>query len=138
MILFMSVGAIPRVTGEQYDDFVDAFVSAVNDRWPHVVLHWEDFARNNALRLLNRYRDQLCTFNDDVQGTAAAAIGTLLGALYVTDVPIEEQRICIFGAGSAGCGIANLLLHTLMDFGTSRTSSDAAHLHDRCEWSDFG
>jgi malate dehydrogenase (oxaloacetate-decarboxylating) len=58
----------PRVTGEQYDEFVDVFVSAVNERWPHVVLQWEDFARNNALRLLNRYRNQLCTFNDDVQG----------------------------------------------------------------------
>ena len=113
----------PRVTGEQYDEFVDAFVSAVDERWPHVVLQWEDFARNNALRLLNRYRDRLCSFNDDVQGTAAAATGTLLAALHVTDVPLAEQRICIFGAGSAGCGVANLLLRTLMESGLSEPAA---------------
>ena len=107
----------PRVRGEKYDEFVDVFVSAVRERWPHVVLQWEDFAKNNALRLLDRYRDRLCTFNDDVQGTAAAATGTLLAALHVTGVPVIEQRICIFGAGSAGCGIANLLLRTMIESG---------------------
>jgi malate dehydrogenase (oxaloacetate-decarboxylating) len=107
----------PRVTGERYDEFVEVFVTAVAERWPHVVLQWEDFARNNALRLLDRYRDQLCTFNDDVQGTAAAATGTLLAALQVTGVPISDQKVCIFGAGSAGCGIANLLLRALMASG---------------------
>ncbi|WP_445488910.1 NAD-dependent malic enzyme [Rhodopseudomonas sp. RCAM05734] len=109
----------PRVTGEQYDEFLDAFVVAVNDRWPHVVLQWEDFGRNNALRLLNRYRDRLCTFNDDVQGTAAAATGTLLAALNVTNVPITDQRICILGAGSAGCGIAGLLVRAMVEAGLS-------------------
>src|SRR5258708_6788766 len=113
----------PRVTGEQYDEFVDAFVSAVDERWPHVVLQWEDFARNNALRLLNRYRDRLCSFHDDVQGPAAAATVPLLAALGVTDVPLAEQRICIFGAGSAGCGVANLLLRTLMESGLSESAA---------------
>jgi malate dehydrogenase (oxaloacetate-decarboxylating) len=113
----------PRVSGEIYDEFVDVFVSTVNKRWPHVVLQWEDFAGSNALRLLNRYRNRLCTFNDDVQGTAAAATGTLLAALNVTGVPITDQRICIFGAGSAGCGIANLLLRTMMDSGLSESDA---------------
>jgi len=122
----------PRVTGEQYDEFVDVFVSAVNERWPHVVLQWEDFARNNALRLLNRYRNQLCTFNDDVQGTAAAATGTLLAALNVTGVPIQNQRICIFGAGSARCGIANLLFRTMTESGLSEL--EARRLFRSCRW----
>lgn len=107
----------PRVRGEKYDDFVDVFVSAVKERWPHVLLQWEDFAKNNALRLLDRYRDCLCTFNDDVQGTAAAATGTLLAALRVSGIPITQQRVCIFGAGSAGCGIANLLLRAITESG---------------------
>ncbi len=99
-----------RVRGQQYDDFIEAFVTAINDRWPHVLLQWEDFARNNATRLLDRYRDRLCTFNDDVQGTAAVATGTLLSAINVTGIPLTEQRIVVLGAGSAGCGIASLLL----------------------------
>ena len=76
--------------------------TAVTERWPHVLLQWEDFAKDNATRLLERYRDRLCTFNDDIQGTAAVATGTLLAAINVTGVPLTEQRIAIFGAGSAG------------------------------------
>ena len=70
-----------RIRGQEYDDFVEAFVSAVTRRWPNVLLQWEDFARQNAGRLLERYRDRLCTFNDDIQGTAAVAAGTLLAAI---------------------------------------------------------
>src|SRR6202012_2257922 len=73
-----------RVRGQEYDDFVEAFVSAVKRRWPHILLQWEDFAGSNAARLLERYRDQLCTFNDDIQGTAAVATATLLAAVNVT------------------------------------------------------
>jgi malate dehydrogenase (oxaloacetate-decarboxylating) len=98
-----------RVRGQDYDDFVEEFVSAVIERWPHVLLQWEDFAKPNATRLLERYRNRLCTFNDDIQGTAAVATGTLLAAINVTVKPLKEQRIVIFGAGSAGCGIAGLL-----------------------------
>lgn len=109
-----------RVHGQDYDDFVEEFVSAASERWPHVLLQWEDFAKSNATRLLDRYRDRLCTFNDDIQGTAAVATGTLLSAIQVTGVPITEQRICIVGAGSAGCGIAGLLLEAMVEAGLSR------------------
>ena len=106
-----------RVRGEQYDDFIETFVNAVAKRWPHVLLQWEDFARNNATRLLERYRDRLCTFNDDVQGTAAVATGTLLAAINVTGVPLTEQRVAVMGAGSAGCGIASLIRKAMTDAG---------------------
>jgi malate dehydrogenase (oxaloacetate-decarboxylating) len=109
-----------RVHGQEYDDFVEEFVSAVSERWPHVLLQWEDFAKANATRLLDRYRDRLCTFNDDIQGTAAVATGTLLSAIQVTGVPLANQRICIVGAGSAGCGIAGLLVEAMVEAGLSR------------------
>jgi malate dehydrogenase (oxaloacetate-decarboxylating) len=106
-----------RVRGDAYDDFVEAFVSAIVERWPHVLLQWEDFARNNATRLLERYRDRLCTFNDDVQGTAVVAAGTLLAAVNVTGVPMREQRIAVLGAGGAGSGISALLLRAMIEDG---------------------
>jgi malate dehydrogenase (oxaloacetate-decarboxylating) len=106
-----------RVRGQDYDDFVETFVNAVLERWPRALLQWEDFARANAGRMLQRYRDQLCTFNDDIQGTAAVAAGTLLAAVKVTGQPIRDQRIAIVGAGSAGIGIANLLLRVMIDAG---------------------
>jgi malate dehydrogenase (oxaloacetate-decarboxylating) len=106
-----------RVRGAEYDDFVEAVVAAITRRWPQVLLQWEDFAKGNATRLLDRYRDRLCTFNDDVQGTAAVAAGTLLAAVKVTGVPLTEQRVAVLGAGSAGCGIASLLLKMMMDAG---------------------
>jgi malate dehydrogenase (oxaloacetate-decarboxylating) len=106
-----------RVRGEEYDVFVEEFITAITDRWPHVLLQWEDFAKSNATRLLDRYRDRLCTFNDDIQGTAAVATGTLLSAIEVTGVPLTEQRIAILGAGSAGCGIAGLLMAAMVEAG---------------------
>jgi len=86
-------------------------------RWPRVLLQWEDFAKNNATRLLERYRDRLCTFNDDVQGTAAVATGALLAAINVTGVPLTDQRVAVLGAGSAGCGIAGLIRAAMRDAG---------------------
>ena len=112
-----------RVRGEEYDAFIEEFVSAVAERWPDVLLHWEDFAGSNAARLLERYRDRLCTFNDDIQGTAAIAASTLLAAINVTGVPLTEQRIALLGAGSAGCGIASLLLQAMIDAGASETDA---------------
>ncbi len=114
-----------RVRGEQYDAFVDEFVNAVKKRWPHVLLQWEDFARANATRLLERYRDQLCTFNDDIQGTAAIAVATLLSALNVTGIPLEQQRIVVLGFGTAGIGIANLLLQVMLDKGIPEADARA-------------
>ena len=113
-----------RVRGQEYDDFIEAFVKAVTKRWPHVLLQWEDFAKNNATRLLERYRDKLCTFNDDVQGTAAVATGTLLSAINVTGVPLTEQRIAIMGAGSAGCGIASLIRQAMIEAGLKPAEAD--------------
>jgi malate dehydrogenase (oxaloacetate-decarboxylating) len=112
-----------RVRGAEYDDFVEAFVSAVIARCPHVLLQWEDFAGVNAGRLLERYRDRLCTFNDDIQGTAAVAAGTLLAAINVTGMPLTEQRIVLFGVGSAGIGIATLLLTAMKNAGLSEADA---------------
>ena len=106
-----------RMRGAAYDEFVDAFVDAVRARWPHVLLHWEDFAFGNANRLLARYRDRLCSFNDDIQGTAAIAVGAILSAINVTGVPLAEQRIAVLGAGSAGTGISALLLRAMIEAG---------------------
>jgi len=112
-----------RMRGEAYDAFIATFVDAVRERWPHVLLHWEDFAIGNANRLLARYRDSLCTFNDDIQGTAAIAVGTLLSAINVTGTPLNEQRIAVFGAGSAGTGICALLLRAMVDAGVAEADA---------------
>lgn len=107
----------PRVRGQEYDDFVDTFVSAVMKRWPHILLQWEDFAGVNAAALLERYCDRLCTFNDDIQGTAAVTTATLLAAVNATGVPLSQQRIALFGSGGAGIGIANLLAAAMREEG---------------------
>ena len=122
-----------RVRGEEYDAFVDGFVNSVKKRWPHVLLQWEDFAGSNAARLLARYRDQLCTFNDDIQGTAAVATATLLSAINVTGVPLEQQKIVVFGFGTAGIGITNLLAQFMQDKGlTEQEARDRFYAIDRC------
>jgi malate dehydrogenase (oxaloacetate-decarboxylating) len=114
-----------RVRGPQYEEFVDTFVSAVKRRWPTVLLQWEDFAGVNAARFLARYRDELCTFNDDIQGTAAVATGTLLSAINVTGIPMKEQRIAVLGFGGAGIGISQLILSALQDAGLSKEDAYA-------------
>jgi len=121
-----------RVRGAEYDALIETFVDAVRERWPHVLLHWEDFALRNANRLLARYRDRLCTFNDDIQGTAAIAVGTLLAAVNVTGEPLRNQRIAVFGAGSAGTGICALLRRAMIEAGDSeRDARDRFYLVDR-------
>ncbi len=114
-----------RVRGPEYDRFVDSFVRVVRKRWPHVLLQWEDFAGHNAARLLERYRDVLPSFNDDIQGTAAVAVATLLAAVKLTGVPFAEQRLLVFGFGSAGLGITELLCKALMDAGLSEADARA-------------
>jgi malate dehydrogenase (oxaloacetate-decarboxylating) len=106
-----------RIDEAEYDAFVEEFVSAVTERWPDVLLQWEDFAGHNAGRLLERYRDRLCTFNDDIQSTAAVAAATLMAAVKVTGKPLTEQRVALLGAGSAGCGIASLILKAMVEAG---------------------
>ena len=108
-----------RVRGQDYDAFIESFVTAVMERWPHVLLQWEDFAGANAARLLERYRDRLCTFNDDIQGTAAVATATLLAAINVTGMPLTQQRIAMLGFGSAGVGIASLMVKAMGEAGLS-------------------
>ncbi len=106
-----------RIRGQEYDDFVEAFVTAVQKRWPHILLQWEDFAGVNAARLLARYRHRLCTFNDDIQGTAAVTTATVLAAVNATGVPLSQQTIAMFGAGSAGIGIIDLLIAAMLQEG---------------------
>ena len=121
-----------RIVGAEYDAFVEEFVQAVVERWPHILLQWEDFAGSNASRLLEKYRDRLCTFNDDIQGTASIAAGTLLAAINVTGVKLTDQRIAVLGAGSAGCGISNLLLRAMVDAGLDEDQARASfYLVDR-------
>jgi len=108
-----------RVRGQEYDDFIEAFVAVVERRWPHVLLQWEDFAGVNASRLLDRYRDRLCTFNDDIQGTAAVTTATLLAAVNATGIPLREHTIAMFGTGSAGTGILDLLITEMKQEGLS-------------------
>lgn len=96
-----------RVTGKAYDDFIDAYVAAVRKLFPQAVLHWEDFGATNARRILDRHRDHAATFNDDMQGTGAIVLAGLLNAVKLSQTPWTEQRVVIFGAGTAGCGIAD-------------------------------
>ncbi|MDX5433939.1 MAG: NAD-dependent malic enzyme [Halomonas sp.] len=109
----------PRISQEEYDAFVDQFIAAVKRRWPNVLLQFEDFAQANAVPLLERYRDQLCCFNDDVQGTAAVAVGTLMAACQARDETIADQRVVFVGAGSAGCGIAEQVVVAMQAEGLS-------------------
>jgi len=112
-----------RVRGQEYDDFIEAFVSAVERRWPHILLQWEDFAGENALRILDRYRDRLCTFNDDIQGTAAVTTGALFAAVRATGIPLSDQRIAMFGSGSAGVGIIALLVNAMKEQGLTEAEA---------------
>ncbi|MBL7232112.1 NAD-dependent malic enzyme [Komagataeibacter oboediens] len=103
-----------RVRGADYDAFIAEFVAAVNARWPNIALHWEDLSGADALRILRRYRDGMCTYNDDIQGTAGVTAGALLAAIRAGAAPLSDQRIVIFGAGGAGCGIADLLAQMMV------------------------
>ncbi len=109
----------PRITGKKYADFVDHFVQSVKKHFPHVLLQFEDFAQQNAYPLLERYRDQLCTFNDDIQGTAAVALAAIIAATNVTNSKLKDQKIAVFGAGSAGCGISEQIIKAMTHQGLS-------------------
>lgn len=109
----------PRISGEEYNEFVDLFIQAVKRRWPEVLLQFEDFAQENATPLLNRYRDEICCFNDDIQGTAAVSVGTLIAACLNNGQKLSEQRVAFLGAGSAGCGIAEHIVRQMQREGLS-------------------
>ena len=108
-----------RVTGEEYDTFIDKFVTAVQKHFPDVYLHWEDFGRENARKNLLRYRDKMATFNDDMQGTGATALACVLSGLVAKGENIKDQRVVFLGAGTAGCGIADQIAQAMVRDGLS-------------------
>lgn len=106
-----------RISGDEYYEFVDKFIKAVKRRWPEAMVQFEDFAQPNAMPLLKRYRDQICCFNDDIQGTAAVTVGTLLAACRSKGSKLSEQKVVFVGAGSAGCGIAEQVISQMVSEG---------------------
>ncbi|MCM2174410.1 NAD-dependent malic enzyme [Klebsiella pneumoniae] len=109
----------PRITDDEYYQFVDDVIQAIKARWPDVLLQFEDFAQKNAMPLLNRYRNEICSFNDDIQGTAAVTVGTLIAASRGSGSQLSEQKIVFLGAGSAGCGIAEQIIAQIVREGLS-------------------
>jgi malate dehydrogenase (oxaloacetate-decarboxylating) len=103
-----------RVRGQRYDDFIDAYVSTATKLFPHALLHWEDLGAANARRVLQRYADQCCTFNDDMQGTAAVVLAAAFAATRASGTPMADQRVVVHGAGTAGTGIADMLREVMV------------------------
>lgn len=112
-----------RVRGERYDAFIEAYVSTATRLFPHALLHWEDFGPSNARRILERYTGRVPTFNDDMQGTGAIVLAAVLGAIRVTGEPMRDQRVVVFGAGTAGIGVADQLRDAMRRDG--RTEEEA-------------
>jgi malate dehydrogenase (oxaloacetate-decarboxylating) len=106
-----------RVRGKEYDDFIEQFVTAVEKVFPHALLQWEDFAKDNARNLLDRYRDRILSFNDDIQGTGAVTLAGWLAAVEISGVPLADQRIVMLGAGSAATGIAEQIVAVMVEAG---------------------
>ncbi|AOY15305.1 NAD-dependent malic enzyme [Bacillus sp. ABP14] len=113
----------PRITGEAYDEFIDTFVQAVSNQFPKALLHWEDFSSRNARKILDKYRHDICTFNDDIQGTGAVSLAAVLSAVKASGVPLSEHRVVVFGAGTAGIGIADQVRDAMVRVGVSEEES---------------
>lgn len=112
-----------RVSGQEYFDFVDQFVQAVKKHLPGTCVQWEDFPNSIAYKLLDKYRDELLCFNDDIQGTASVALGAILGAVAVTGKPLRDQTVVMLGAGSAGIGVSDYLCRAMMSDGLSEAEA---------------
>ncbi len=115
----------PRVRGGAYDDFIDRFVRSATSRFPNAIIHWEDFGASNARRILERYRDRVCTFNDDMQGTAAVVLGGVIAGARAARSTVGDQRVVIYGAGTAGVGIADFICSAMVREGME--PADARH-----------
>jgi malate dehydrogenase (oxaloacetate-decarboxylating) len=109
----------PRVRGERYDELIEAYVTTAAKMFPKAMLHWEDFGAANARRILTKYAGSYCTFNDDMQGTAAVVLAAALGAVRAAGTPMRDQRVVIHGAGTAGIGIADALRQAMISGGLS-------------------
>jgi len=114
----------PRIRGERYDAFIDAYVNATTKLFPKALLQWEDFAPSNGRRILEKYRDQICTFNDDMQGTGAITLAAAISAVRACGTALRYQRVVIFGAGTAGIGVADQIRNVMVNEGLSK--EDAA------------
>lgn len=108
-----------RISGKEYDDFVDQFVRGIKKYFPHTLLQFEDFAQQHAYPILKRYQNKLCTFNDDIQGTAAVAVAAIVAAAKVSGTPLTDQKVALLGAGSAGCGISEQIVQAMIQQGLS-------------------
>ncbi|KXO10120.1 NAD-dependent malic enzyme [Moritella sp. JT01] len=114
-----------RIDQDKYNEFLDLFIDAVKRRWPNVLLQFEDFAQQNAMPLLQRYKDDICCFNDDIQGTAAVTLGSLMAACRAAKTKLSEQKVTFLGAGSAGCGIAEQIVAQMKSEGLSDSQARA-------------
>lgn len=110
----------PRIRGERYDEFIEAYVQAVSTLFPKALLQWEDFAPSNGRRILEKYRHRICTFNDDMQGTGAITLAAAISAVRVCGIPLRNQRVVIFGAGTAGVGVADQMRDAMVRGGLSK------------------
>jgi malate dehydrogenase (oxaloacetate-decarboxylating) len=121
-----------RISQEEYDEFLELFITAIERRWPNIMLQFEDFAQPNAMPLLNRYRDRICCFNDDIQGTAAVTVGTILAACRKKETALKDQKVVFVGAGSAGCGIAEQIISHMRSEGlTDEQARERIFMIDR-------
>ena len=109
-----------RVRGERYDAFIDAYVKTATKLFPNALLQWEDFGPGNGRRILEKYRERICTFNDDMQGTGAITLAAAVSAVRVCGSPLRNQRVVIFGAGTAGVGIADQIRDGMVREGLSQ------------------
>ncbi|WP_173912100.1 NAD-dependent malic enzyme [Acinetobacter sp. Marseille-Q1618] len=115
----------PRIGGEEYYSFVDAVIAGIKRRWPKALIQFEDFAQKNAMPLLEKYRNEICCFNDDIQGTAAVSVGSLIAASRAADKQLKDQKVAFLGAGSAGCGIAEQIIAQMVAEGLTDAQARA-------------